>query len=175
MKNKSLFYKILFAGFVLVSFSIYSIYPIYSLTPKEKATTQKFAAYTCSMHPDVVMDKPGNCPECGMKLIEEEYGLNEDKNQTASIPKEVNVVFNKSCMACHGTGGKMIPMLKLNFSKWDKYNSVKQAKKAATICDMVTKELMPPKSFLTTNPDAKLSAAQKEMICNWSKTLNTGK
>jgi membrane fusion protein, copper/silver efflux system len=27
-------------------------------------------SYTCSMHPEVVQDKPGNCPKCGMKLIE---------------------------------------------------------------------------------------------------------
>ena len=26
--------------------------------------------YTCSMHPQVMQDKPGNCPICGMKLIE---------------------------------------------------------------------------------------------------------
>jgi hypothetical protein len=26
--------------------------------------------YTCSMHPEVVQDKPGNCPKCGMKLVE---------------------------------------------------------------------------------------------------------
>lgn len=172
MKNKSLFSKIIFAGLVLVSFSIY---PIYSLTPKEKATTQKIAEYTCSMHPDVVMDKPGNCPECEMKLVEEQYVLKEDKNQTASIPNEVNVVFNKSCMACHGTGGKLIPMLKLNLSKWDKYNSDKQVNKAATICDMVTKELMPPKAFRTANPETILTATQKEMICNWSQTLTPGK
>lgn len=25
--------------------------------------------YTCSMHPEIVSDKPGNCPKCGMKLI----------------------------------------------------------------------------------------------------------
>ena len=25
--------------------------------------------YTCSMHPDVVQDHPGNCPKCGMKLV----------------------------------------------------------------------------------------------------------
>ena len=25
--------------------------------------------YTCVMHPDVVMDHPGNCPKCGMKLV----------------------------------------------------------------------------------------------------------
>ena len=25
--------------------------------------------YTCAMHPEVRMDKPGNCPKCGMKLV----------------------------------------------------------------------------------------------------------
>ena len=32
-----------------------------------KTTTSK--KYTCTMHPDVVMDKPGKCPTCGMKLV----------------------------------------------------------------------------------------------------------
>lgn len=26
--------------------------------------------YTCSMHPEVILDKPGKCPKCGMELIE---------------------------------------------------------------------------------------------------------
>ena len=26
--------------------------------------------YTCPMHPDVVTDKPGKCPKCGMDLVE---------------------------------------------------------------------------------------------------------
>jgi Heavy metal binding domain len=26
--------------------------------------------YTCSMHPEVLQDKPGDCPKCGMKLVE---------------------------------------------------------------------------------------------------------
>jgi hypothetical protein len=25
--------------------------------------------YTCPMHPEIVRDKPGNCPICGMKLV----------------------------------------------------------------------------------------------------------
>lgn len=25
--------------------------------------------YTCPMHPEVVMNKPGKCPKCGMKLV----------------------------------------------------------------------------------------------------------
>ncbi len=26
--------------------------------------------YTCSIHPEIVMDKPGKCPRCGMELVE---------------------------------------------------------------------------------------------------------
>jgi hypothetical protein len=28
------------------------------------------AYYTCSMHPEVISDKPGKCPKCKMKLVE---------------------------------------------------------------------------------------------------------
>ena len=26
--------------------------------------------YTCPMHPEVIKDAPGDCPKCGMKLVE---------------------------------------------------------------------------------------------------------
>ena len=32
-------------------------------------TTQVAAKYTCLMHPEVISDKPGKCPKCGMTLV----------------------------------------------------------------------------------------------------------
>jgi len=30
----------------------------------------KTVQYTCSMHPEVLQEKQGDCPKCGMKLVE---------------------------------------------------------------------------------------------------------
>ena len=32
-----------------------------------RAAAQK---YTCPMHPEVIADKPGKCPKCGMNLVQ---------------------------------------------------------------------------------------------------------
>ena len=38
---------------------------------KDSATaTEQAKQYTCPMHPEVVQDKPGKCPKCGMELVE---------------------------------------------------------------------------------------------------------
>lgn len=37
----------------------------------ESATATK-EVYTCTMHPEVRSDKPGDCPKCGMPLIKKE-------------------------------------------------------------------------------------------------------
>src|SRR6266536_5289806 len=36
---------------------------------KSTSPTEK-TLYTCSMHPQVVQDHPGDCPICGMKLVQ---------------------------------------------------------------------------------------------------------
>lgn len=39
-----------------------------SKTPKTDTAIKK--VYTCTMHPEVISDKPGKCPKCGMELVE---------------------------------------------------------------------------------------------------------
>jgi hypothetical protein len=38
-------------------------------TTKTKKVKPVKVQYTCSMHPEVISDKPGKCPKCGMTLI----------------------------------------------------------------------------------------------------------
>jgi hypothetical protein len=44
-----------------------------------KTTTSKGVKYTCTMHPEVVMDKPGKCPKCGMTLVKMKQGKKDSK------------------------------------------------------------------------------------------------
>jgi hypothetical protein len=39
-----------------------------------KTTTSKGVKYTCTMHPEVVMSKPGKCPKCEMTLVKMKPG-----------------------------------------------------------------------------------------------------
>ena len=46
-----------------------------SVTTASKDTTLMKATavlYTCKMHPEVISDKPGKCPKCGMDLVKKE-------------------------------------------------------------------------------------------------------
>lgn len=38
--------------------------------------------YTCSMHPEVVNGKKGECPKCGMKLIEKKMEMKKEKEDS---------------------------------------------------------------------------------------------
>ncbi|HEX3420649.1 MAG TPA: heavy metal-binding domain-containing protein [Candidatus Udaeobacter sp.] len=46
----------------------------------EHEKTQK---YTCVMHPEVITDRPGNCPKCAMKLVP----VKEDQRRTSNSDK----------------------------------------------------------------------------------------
>ncbi|MEP6653864.1 MAG: heavy metal-binding domain-containing protein [Myxococcales bacterium] len=37
--------------------------------PRPKGEQPAATLYTCPMHPEVISDKPGRCPKCGMNLV----------------------------------------------------------------------------------------------------------
>ena len=93
------------------------------------------------------------------------------KEQSSPIPESINKIFQTSCFTCHGSNGKMLPMAKLNFSKWVEYGAVKEAEKAAKICSVLTEGLMPPKSVRKSNPELIPTKDQIRLICNWAESL----
>lgn len=90
---------------------------------------------------------------------------------TTAIPENLKVIFQKSCMDCHATGGKGIAKMKVNFSSWDAYTADKQAGKASAINKVITKGSMPPKGYIKSHPDAVITDAQKAEISKWSQEL----
>ena len=64
--KKSIFILLLAMSFA-IAFSACS-----NSTPKNtvsEPTAATKVVYTCTMHPEVRSDKPGDCPKCGMKLV----------------------------------------------------------------------------------------------------------
>ncbi|MDQ6814194.1 MAG: efflux RND transporter periplasmic adaptor subunit [Bacteroidota bacterium] len=52
-----------------IAFCLLLILPGCNQHVNDNATSSSSDLYTCSMHPQVLEDHPGNCPICGMKLI----------------------------------------------------------------------------------------------------------
>ena len=59
---------------ILILLIVYCLLPILFTACKNKKiavveNVQKKELWTCSMHPEIIRDKPGTCPICGMELV----------------------------------------------------------------------------------------------------------
>src|SRR5947208_15894440 len=54
--------------------------------------------YTCGMHPQIIKDKPGDCPICGMKLQPIRKQPGENATAATGAPGERKVKYYKSTM-----------------------------------------------------------------------------
>ena len=61
--------------------------------------TQSKTLYTCGMHPQVVQDKPGNCPICGMKLTPIRKQAGTAKSGSTAPSSERKIKYYKSTMS----------------------------------------------------------------------------
>jgi uncharacterized paraquat-inducible protein A len=63
-------FAMLFSGISL--FAQTPVKPTKQDTAKTKKMNAQKVQYTCTMHPEVLSDKPGKCPKCGMTLVKKE-------------------------------------------------------------------------------------------------------
>jgi len=62
---------------IAILFSIATVFAAHTVTAvsdtsKTKKVKPVKVQYTCTMHPEVLSDKPGKCPKCGMTLVKKE-------------------------------------------------------------------------------------------------------
>lgn len=124
---KQLFVNSMLAlGFFILAAIIFS-----SCKEKKKTETaivKKDVYYTCSMHPQVHEDHPGNCPICGMKLIAvartSNSGGDKMKMQVHLSAEQIRLGNIKTDTIGKGTfGDKLVLTGTLNFNQ-DKLSSL---------------------------------------------------
>lgn len=105
---------------------------------------------------------------------------------TAQLTPEVGAIFDRACNDCHSSKtawpwySQVAPVSwwlkshvdqgrrELNFSEWGTYSQRKATVKLKEICEQVESGEMPLKSYLPMHPAAKLSDADKKLICDWT-------
>jgi Cu(I)/Ag(I) efflux system membrane fusion protein len=64
--NKYIKYSLAFIGIFIIGIAIYFFA---KKSDNHSEMEHQNEVYTCSMHPEIIRDEPGNCPICGMTLV----------------------------------------------------------------------------------------------------------
>lgn len=96
MRVKIIF--ILFIGILIGAGATYLLVPKAQKTVGVEQAEEK-QLYSCGMHPEVISDKPGNCPICGMKLTPiRDTGLGTTQALTEEEKKERKILYWRAPM-----------------------------------------------------------------------------
>jgi hypothetical protein len=111
-----------------------------------------------------------------------------DISKVYPVPQEVAFILKTSCYDCHSNNthypwyANFQPVAwwladhikegkkEINFSEFASYRIGRQYKKLEEIKKQVEEGEMPLQSYTTIHGDAKLSAAQKEILAQWAST-----
>lgn len=93
--NKYLKYGLIVVLFLGIGAGLYYFIGNPFLT--EKAASEGDELYTCSMHPQIIRNEPGNCPICGMTLIKkvkENTAIDENSIEAQLKPTDEYIIGN---------------------------------------------------------------------------------
>ncbi|MGB8952019.1 MAG: efflux RND transporter periplasmic adaptor subunit [Candidatus Aminicenantales bacterium] len=89
---------ILFAGILIGAVTTYLVVPK-AKTLESASQEEGKQLYSCGMHPEVISDKPGNCPICGMKLTPiKSTARGAEKTVTGEAGKERKILYWRAPM-----------------------------------------------------------------------------
>lgn len=77
--NRYLKFALLFLAVISVGIGIYFFA---TKSKNHSVMVHQNEVYTCSMHPQIIRDKPGNCPICGMTLVKKAIEDHSEKNDS---------------------------------------------------------------------------------------------
>jgi Cu(I)/Ag(I) efflux system membrane fusion protein len=110
----------------LVRFFLYATFLLLVAACKNKKPVEAVKAdvyYTCSMHPQIVQDKPGNCPICHMELIPVKK-TNETKDEIMLSDEQIQLGnIQTDTLGSALMGDKVVLTATLNFDEM-KVNTV---------------------------------------------------
>jgi len=105
------------------------------------------------------------------------------------VAPEVTATLSRSCNDCHSNNttwpwySNVAPVSwlvandvkegrsEMNFSAWRTYKGEKQLELLGKICKQINEGEMPMATYTWAHPQAKLSAADRQAVCSWSKTV----
>lgn len=105
-----------------------------------------------------------------------------------NVPSNVESILKRSCYDCHSDHtvwpwySSVAPVSwlvaddvvkgrkKMNFSQWDKIPEAKKEARLNAICEEINAGEMPLQNYLYIHGDAKLSQADKDILCKWVET-----
>jgi mono/diheme cytochrome c family protein len=106
---------------------------------------------------------------------------------TTQVPDDARAILDRSCIDCHTNRttwpwySNVSPLSwwlvdhvteareEMNLSAWGTYTDQRRRKKLEQICEEVEEGEMPLKSYVPLHPSAKLTEADRETLCRWTK------
>ena len=108
---------------------------------------------------------------------------------TLHPPAGVAALLQRGCSDCH-TNGTVWPWYTnvaplswwivnhvnegrrhASFSDWANYDTARQQRELTAACTQLEQHSMPLPSYLLMHPDARLTDAERESICDWARTV----